>query len=160
VCVQETFRTSQQYKGFLEAYRKFVAEVVVPMVGDARGVLFQCPPTLRVVLPSERAVGKLHKDSEYGGHEDSEINFWVPLTDVFETNTLHLESRPGSGDYRPMEMGYGQALRFNGLNCTHHTMPNTTGQCRVSFDFRVIPRSFWRDDFARKTGDYDLELAL
>ena len=26
------------------------------------------------------------------------------------------------------------------------------GSTRVSFDFRVIPRSFWRDDYGRKIG--------
>ena len=61
---------------------------------------------------------------------------------------------------KQVAMRYGEALRFNGLNCMHHTVPNTSDRCRVSFDFRVIPRSFWRDDFARRTGSYDLELAV
>ena len=59
------------------AYRRFVADVLVPIVDDPRGLVFQCPPTLRVVLPSGRALGKRHVDSAYLGHEDSEINFWV-----------------------------------------------------------------------------------
>lgn len=157
---QEEFRKSYEFRAFLNVYRRFVADVVVPLVGDPRGVLFQCPPTLRVVLPSDHAVGKLHKDGDYGGHEESEINFWCPITDVSGENTLYLESVPGRGDYRPLEMRYGEVLRFNGLNCRHHTVPNTSDRCRVSFDFRVIPRSFWRDDFAQRTGSYDLELAV
>lgn len=157
---QVKFRESHQFRTFLEVYRRFVAEIVVPIVDDPRGVLFQCPPTLRIVLPSDHAVGKVHKDADYGGHEDSEINFWVPITDVSGATSLHLESSPGCGDYRPMDMCYGEALRFNGLNCMHHTVPNSSDRCRVSFDFRVLPRSFWRDDFARRTGSYDLELAV
>ena len=43
------FRASAEYAGFLAAYRAFVAEVVVPLVADPLGVIFQCPPTLRCV---------------------------------------------------------------------------------------------------------------
>ena len=59
--------------------RRFVAEVVAPAVGDPAGVVFQCPPTLRVVLPSARPTGKPHRDADYVGHEPPEINFWVPV---------------------------------------------------------------------------------
>jgi hypothetical protein len=37
----------------------------------------------------------------------AEVNFWVPLTRVFGTNTLFVESAPGRGDFRPVELGYG-----------------------------------------------------
>ena len=51
-------------------------------------------------------------------------------------------------------------LRFNGSYCEHYTLPNQTPDTRVSFDFRVIPRSFWLDNYGRRIGDYDCELAL
>merc|ERR1712014_437767 len=120
-----------------------MGDVIVPLVGDPNGVVFQCPPTLRVVLPSARATGKLHKDSDYPGHEASEINFWLPLTQVWGNNTLQLESAPDQGDFHPLELGYGEFVRFNGAYCRHHTLPNATDSTRVSLDFRVIPRRFW-----------------
>ena len=133
-------------------------------VGDPQGVVFQCPPTIRVVLPAIHGHAKanigLHRDSEYSGHEPSEVNFWTPVTSCFASNTLHLESSPDAGDFRPMELGNGQVLRFNGMNCRHYTLPNLTDATRVSFDLRVIPRSFWRDDYCRRMGDYDVELAV
>jgi hypothetical protein len=42
------FRASVEWATFLAEYRRWVADVVVPLVGDPRGVVFQCPPTLRV----------------------------------------------------------------------------------------------------------------
>ena len=75
-------------------------------------------------------------------------------------NSLQLESAPGAGDYAPVELGYGRVLRFDGAHCRHHTVANTTDHTRVSFDFRVIPLSFWKDSFGRRVGDYDLELAV
>ena len=158
----QAYRASAPYRAFLDCYRRWVAEVVVPLVGDPLGVVFQCPPTLRVVLPCAGGRANIgpHKDSSYPGHEPSEINFWVPMTPVSGSNTLWLESRPGKGDYRPMELGPGQALRFNGMQCMHHTLPNRTAATRVSFDLRVIPRSFWRDEYCRRMGDYDVEVAV
>ena len=38
---------------------------------------------------------------------------------MFGANTLHVETAPGRGDYRPAEMGYGTALRFNGAELWH-----------------------------------------
>lgn len=156
----KAFRAAPEYAAFLAAYRRFVADVIVPLVGDPRGVVFQCPPTLRVVVPSARAVGKPHRDLDYARHEEGEINFWVPMTEVWGANSLHLESSPGAGDFTAVALGYGRALRFDGAHCHHHTVPNTTDATRVSFDFRVIPVSFWRDSHGRRVGDYDLELAV
>jgi|Transcript_53289 hypothetical protein len=38
--------------------------------------------------------------------------------------------------------------RFWGSQCLHYTVPNETGVCRVSFDFRVIPRSCFVEQFS------------
>ena len=37
----------------------------------------------------------------------NEINFWLPLTDAFDSNSLHVESSGGTGDFSPVECGYG-----------------------------------------------------
>ena len=47
---------------------------------------------LRRVRP--RAVGYPHTDSMYF-HQRGQINFWVPVTKVYDTNTLFVESAPG-----------------------------------------------------------------
>ena len=63
------FRRSAEYAAWVEAYRRFVRGVVAPLVGDARGVAFQCPPTLRCQLPSVRPLGHRHRDDGYAGHQ-------------------------------------------------------------------------------------------
>ena len=40
------------------------------------------------------AVGYPHTDSMYF-HQRGQINFWVPLTKVYDSNTLWVESSPG-----------------------------------------------------------------
>ena len=134
----------------------FVAEVVLPIVGEA--VAFQCPPTLRVQFPSARALGRRHRDDEYCGHQGCEINFWLPLTPVAGANTLHVETAVGSGDFRPVELRPGELLRFNGSQGAHYTVANSTSSTRVSLDFRVIPLSLWRNDFGGRIGSYPCEM--
>ena len=93
---------------FLDLYDRFVREVCVVHMKrrladcgfcalDAP-VKFYCqrPPTLRLQPgPSERHVGR-HNDAKYG-HQNGEVNFWLPLTSLAETRTtLWLESASGA----------------------------------------------------------------
>jgi hypothetical protein len=79
----------------------------------------------------------LHNDMEYH-HQPSELNFWMPLTKVWDTNSLWVESHPGLGDMHPLNLEYGQFCRFYGNQCRHTCLPNRTGKTRVSLDFRAV----------------------
>jgi hypothetical protein len=95
-------------------------------------------PTLRIHLPGNLAVGEFHTDRDYG-HPDHELSFWVPLTAAFESNSVWIESHPGSGDYQPVHAAPGQVAVFDAVNLRHGNRINTTGVSRVSFDFRCVP---------------------
>lgn len=151
------FRRAPEYKEWIDVYRRFVEDVVAPLVDDPRGIAFQCPPTLRCQLPGTRPLGHSHRDDEYEGHQGEEINFWLPLTRTWGSNTLHVESSPGRGDFKPLELSYGDLFRFHGGQCEHYTLANDTGFTRVSLDFRVIPRSVWRNEFGGRIGEYPCE---
>ena len=151
----------EAYQRFIAAYQRFVQETIAPRCGDPSGVAYQCPPTLRVHMPGRAPTIAQHCDSEYDRHHAGEINFWVPLTPVGGTNTLWTESEPGKADFHPFDLPtVGQAVRFNGYKCRHYTLANETGQTRVSFDFRCIPLSVWRDEFNGNIGDYRHATAL
>ena len=121
-------------------------------------ILYQYPPTVRIycshlpalrVCPKDsssassvlsqskyRSLGRFHCDAMYG-HQDGEVNFWMPLTRVHETNTLWAESEPGKSDwysFSPMQVG--EIWHFPGSTCRHYTKPNVSGWTRVSIDFR------------------------
>lgn len=143
----QQFRSSGPYRLFLEAYCRFVQDVVLPSVGRGGELLFQCPPTLRCQMPSVAPMGRAHRDSDFGAHHGAEINFWVPVTRVWGSNSLQVESEPGRGDFHSLELGPGELVIFNGSRCLHYTEANRTDSVRVSFDFRVIPKSLvgeWR----------------
>ena len=134
-------RSKQQHRAFGEVYLRFLREVVLPNIGDADGILFQRIPTFRTHVSGGGApTGRPHKDSDYG-HQRNEINYWLPITRTFGTNSLYAESAPGKRDFEPFELRYGECQRFWGSQCQHYTRANDTDATRVSIDFRIVPRS-------------------
>ncbi|CAE8611034.1 unnamed protein product [Polarella glacialis] len=134
------FRKSGPYHCFMELYHRFIKQVVVPLLGCGE-LLYQCPPTLRCQMPSVVPSCSPHRDSDYAAHHGAEINFWIPVTKAWGSNSLHVESEPGKQDFHPLELGSGEMAIFNGCQCLHYTEANSTDSVRVSFDFRVIPKS-------------------
>jgi hypothetical protein len=126
---------------FERVYKQFLTDVVRPFVGEH--LVYQRIPTFRVHLPGNIAVGEFHRDRDYS-HGTGEINFWLPVTRAWDTNAVWIESEEGAKDFRPYPVEVGEMLVFDGVNLAHGNKMNETGKTRVSFDFRVIPRSEYR----------------
>ena len=137
---------------FLAAFDRVVDEAVIPRLrrrlldaggGDAPRVFHvQRPPTLRLQPgPSSRHV-RAHRDAEYG-HQDGEINFWIPLTDPDLTGvTLEVETAEttatGPGSFEPAEGARpGRAVAFHGTSRRHRVPANASARTRASLDFRI-----------------------
>ena len=147
-------------KGFNAVLRRFVEHFIAPRMAERDGevapVAYQRDVVLRVVLPDgkQHRSTELHCDGDFH-HPPSEVNWWVPMTQTSAaTNTMYLESRPGRGDFQPVELQYGQVLRFYGCLCQHYTPPNISSSTRVSFDLRVVSLAHhsegWRDRLGRE----------
>lgn len=135
------------YSRFLELYQRLLREEVIPALvscgeeGSLEAVV-QSTPVLRVVMPSAHVATKRHRDADYG-HIPEELNYWVPLTPVWGSNSLFVETFPGRGDFTPFEGSAGEMFRWWGNQCEHFVVANSTDGTRVSFDFRVVPRRLW-----------------
>jgi len=123
---------------FIKVYTNFIRNEVTKEIED--DIIYQKYPTFRIHLPDNLAVGGWHKDRDYN-HSTHEINFWVPVTDAWGTNTIWCESDEDKKDFKAVEVKHGEALIFNGANLTHGNKTNTTEHTRVSFDFRVVKKS-------------------
>lgn len=149
-----------------KVYDDFIHFVVVPLL-DCGELLYQRPPTLRCQMPGLGALSsktpapgvvsmtRAHRDSDFAAHHGAEINFWIPVTRVWGSNSLYAESAPELQDFHAFELSYGEMAIFNGSRCLHYTEANRTDAVRVSFDFRVIPKSLakgWR----HATGKHEL----
>ncbi|MGB3441060.1 MAG: hypothetical protein WBA97_20105 [Actinophytocola sp.] len=120
-----------------ELYREFVADFVPSILGT-KEFCFQRVPTFRLHFPGNVAVGEFHTDGDYN-HEDGEVNFWVPFTNAWGTNSVWIETALGNSDYQPWKLAPGQVLKFDAVHWSHGNKVNDTGATRVSFDFRCIP---------------------
>ena len=58
------FQRNEAYTVWIAAYRDFVRDVIAPLCGDPHGVVFQCPPTLRIHMPGKAPTIGIHTDSQ------------------------------------------------------------------------------------------------
>ena len=121
--------------GFSKMYLSFIEEVIAPRYDGQ--ILFQKFPTFRVHQPSNIGTFGWHKDSDYN-HNENEVNYYMPMTKAYDTNTVWRESSPGKEDYSPSTLNYGELLEWDGANCVHGTKINETEDTRMSFDFRIL----------------------
>ena len=137
------------HKAFYDKYRAGWPEMekayldLVKSLGFDRP-LYQSFPTFRVHLPGNVAVGDYHTDFEYN-HPEGELNYVLALTDMFDTNSIFIESAPGRGDFSPMKLKKGELMFFNGNKLRHGNELNQTGVTRVSIDFRILPREKYEE---------------
>ena len=127
----------------LNLYDKFILNVIRHLYNEE--IVYQELPDIRIHLPNNIAVGEFHKDKYYRdikwAEQVRELNYFIPLTKAYDTNTLWAESEEDKGDYKPFNSDYGECVEWYGSFLTHGNKINKTSITRVSFDFRVIPKS-------------------
>ena len=105
-------------------------------------IVYQRIPTFRAHLVENLGVGEWHRDRTYN-HGVTEVNFWLPFTDTYDTNTIWMESKEDLEDFMPYSVKYGEVLVFDGANLLHGNKINKTRDTRVSVDFRLVdPQKF------------------
>lgn len=134
---------------FKKTYDAFIKNVIPDFIGT-RDFLYQKFPTFRVHQPKNIAVFEYHKDKEYN-HSEKEINFFLPITPAYDSNTIWVESEEDKGDYAPINCKYGEIVLWNGANLRHGNKDNDTGFTRMSFDFRVLKLEDYNQDDVKES---------
>jgi len=131
-------KLNEPWQGIIDLYDCFIEDCISNLIGG--DFLYQKFPTFRVHLPDFQAVTKWHYDAdEDHGHPYGEINFIIPLTEMYDTNAVWCESEHLKGDFEPMEVDIGEFILFNGNVLRHGNKINQTEKTRFSFDFRILP---------------------
>jgi len=175
---QTTFYSSNKYTVLREMYYTFVRNEIAKLFPNETYLVIQKDPQFRVCCPEKTALGRkytddntkigLHCDADYY-HPPQEWNFIIAVTEMWETNSVFVESSPNKGDFQPLKLHWNEYVMFNGNKCRHHNMVNKTGQSRVSLDFRVIPFSVYDGSYTGKSvhgkrsftiGDYFIKLPV
>lgn len=133
---------------FYKLYLSFIKDEIRTRFEEP--IYYQIKPSHRIFFKDLKGEIRFHKDRDYG-HHPGEINYFVPQTASYDTNTLWIESEEGKGDYLPIELEVGDYVCFNGAGLKHGAMKNATGRTRVSFDFRILPVSVAPKGFTAKS---------
>tara|TARA_S200000501_G_scaffold332826_1_gene335793 strand:- start:375 stop:1037 length:663 start_codon:yes stop_codon:yes gene_type:complete len=128
---------------FDHEYMSFLSQYIKPRFNEE--IVYQKIPTLRIHLPGNVSVGEFHKDKHYRNkkwaNQVRELNYFVPLTKAYGTNTIWAETQEDLGDFQEIRANYGECVEWSATKLTHGNKQNITRNTRVSFDFRVIPKS-------------------
>lgn len=126
---------------FKELYCRFIQDIYKHFYPDETHMIFQSFPSVRFQFINNKAVPPHYDSDDVGRHPIGEKNFLLPITAMYGTNRLFLESKPGNADFQGMTMEYGDLLVFNGNRCTHYNEVNVETSLRISMDFRIIMRN-------------------
>ena len=139
-CFYKKIRESSIFNSY---YKAFLEDKVKPRFNEE--IVYQKIPTFRVHLPGNVSVGEFHKDKNYRDEvwadKVNELNYYVPLTKAYGTNTVWAETEEDFGDFKYICSSYGECVEWEASKLTHGNKDNLTSITRVSFDFRVIPES-------------------
>ena len=145
----------------LELYKKLLKDVIINQIYPKEEfIIFQSKPTFRIHIINNTCVAtnkdltndtnefdmlkrSIHCDNDLN-HPEEEMNFFLPITDTNEYNTLWAESEPNKNDFKPFLLNYGE-IKMAYLNkCKHGNRVNKSDKIRISLDFRIIPGSKWK----------------
>ena len=148
VLSREKDQKTQWHRKYYEKFETLFKPTYLRLLEDIKErfeyseLIYQKIPTFRVHLVENLGVGEWHRDRAYN-HGRTEVNFWMPFTDAYSTNTIWMESKEGYDDYSPYDVKYGEILVFDGANLNHGNKINNTECTRISIDFRLVdPEKF------------------
>jgi hypothetical protein len=151
---------------FNNIYYDFINTYIKPLYPNEKKLVIQKTPNLRISFPNLTAIGKytndtsdiigLHCDSDFG-HFSGEINIIIPVTKMFDSNSIYYEPYVNSNinydKYNAIRLNENEfgLIYLNKLK--HYNKINKTNKTRISFDTRIIPYSVYMSniDFFKNT---------
>ena len=126
---------------FKRLYCTFIKEIYKQFYPEEDTIIYQSFPSVRFQFINNTTVPPHYDSDDIGRHPLGERNFLLPITAMFGTTRLFVESTPGSAEFQGIDMDYGNLFMFNGNRCTHYNQKNTEKTIRISLDFRIIHRA-------------------
>lgn len=127
---------------FKHIYCNLIRDIFCQLFPEENACIYQTFPSIRIQFHNNVVI-PLHYDSDkIGNHPIGEKNFILPITKMYGTNRLFIESEPDKKDFQGIDLECGELLYFNGNRCTHYNEKNVEEDIRISLDFRLI---LWKD---------------
>jgi hypothetical protein len=156
IFIKDFYNFIDNTSDFEYIYFNFVQCHIKPFFPNETNLVVQKTPNIRISFPELTAIGQhkelshddevigIHCDNDFG-HSEEEINFIIPITDMFDTNSIYFEPILNSAvchsEYNNLNISPDHFFigYFNKLK--HYNKINKTGKTRISLDFRIIPYS-------------------
>lgn len=133
---------------YTKLYIDFIVKYVKPLFPKEDKIYVQKTPNIRFHLPGCTNIGRrstdpspniigMHSDNEFG-HPSEEINVIIPITEMYNSNSLFYDSDKGFTD---LKLNRNEFALLNLNKLKHYNCINSTSITRVSFDTRIIPYS-------------------
>lgn len=156
-------RDSDLHKAFYEEIKKndnfkiiycdFIKDIYKQFFPDEKYIIYQSYPSIRFQFENSITIPP-HKDSDHlSNHPLGEKNFLIPITEMKNTNSIIIESKPDKKDFKSIPLNPGELFYFNGNLCTHYNEKNIEGKLRISLDFRIITY----DDYFKYVKEFDVK---
>ena len=126
---------------FKRLYCAFIKDIYAKFFPEEEHMIFQSFPSVRFQFINNTAIPPHYDSDAIGMHPLGEKNFIIPITSMYGTNRIFIESEHGKKDFQGITLDYGNLFMFNGNRCTHYNEVNVESTLRISLDFRVIRRA-------------------
>jgi perosamine synthetase len=123
---------------FKKLYCLFIKDIYSYFFPDETFMIYQSFPSIRLQFKNNITVPPHYDSDTKGNHPVGEKNFLLPITKMYGTNRLFIESAPGTGNFKGIDLEYGNLFYFNGNKCLHYNEKNIENHIRISLDFRII----------------------
>jgi perosamine synthetase len=137
---------------FKTLYSKLIIDIYNNLFPKEKVFIYQSFPSIRIQF-IDNIVVPPHCDSDnLGNHPLGEINFILPITKMYGTNRIFIESEPDKKDFQGVDLEYGELFCFDGNKCIHYNQINIEKDIRISLDFRIILLK----DYKNYINNYDI----
>jgi perosamine synthetase len=123
---------------FKQLYINLIRNIYHDLFLDEECLIYQSFPSVRFQFPNSIAVPPHYDSDDIGKHPLGEKNFLVPITNMYNSQRLFIESSPSVKDFKGIDLEYGEIFFFNGNKCTHYNEKNIENSLRISLDFRIM----------------------
>jgi len=123
---------------FKKLYCELIKDIYDNLFPTEDVLIYQSFPSIRIQYFNNTVIPPHYDSDDLGKHPIGEKNFLLPITKMYRTNRIFIESEPGKGDFQGIDLEYGDLFYFNGNTCTHYNEKNIENDIRISLDFRII----------------------
>lgn len=142
---KQFYKHIKENNTFKVLYCNFVKTIYREFFPNEKCIIYQSFPSVRFQFPNNIAVPPHYDADDIGKHPVGEKNFLLPITKMYGSKRLFVETSPRKEDFIGIDLDYGELLYFNGNQCTHYNEKNTENSLRISLDFRIMLPSDYKN---------------